>query len=347
VRGAIIGFGEAAQHGHWPAYAASDILSIVAIVERTPERRRIAQSLSPSLRTYESFETLAAAEDLDFVDICTPPALHAAPLLAAIARGWHVVCEKPFLIDDAALTHARAGARDRAVSVVPVHNWKYAPIVREATRRLRHDAIGAVERIEIEVERLRDFKGADPLRPNWRRDPAIAGGGILMDHGWHAVYLALQWFADRPHAIDAEIRRPASSAVEDEADVKLVFARGTASIRLTWNGAIRRNTIRLAGSRGTILIADDRLIQENGSGRDEVKYPSALSAGSHHADWFASLVPDVAAAFREPERSRAPFEEAASCLDIIQRAYAAAEARTEHRQRAMESGERRTENVDV
>ena len=67
--------------------------------------------------------------------------------------------------------------------------------------------------------------------------------------------------------------------------------------------------------------------KETATGTEEVKYPSALSAGSHHADWFASLIPDVAAAFREPQRSRALFEEAATCLDIIQRAYAAAKTR--------------------
>jgi predicted dehydrogenase len=327
VRGAIVGFGEVAQHGHWPAYAASPDLTIVAVVERTPERRRLAEALSPSLRAYESIAALAAAETVEFVDICTPPALHADPMLAAIGRGWHVVCEKPFLIDPAALARARACARDRQLAVVPVHNWKYAPIVRDATARLRSGAIGALERVDIEVERLRDFKGADPLRPNWRRDPAIAGGGILMDHGWHAVYLALEWFGDCPHNVAARVARPVSAAVEDEAEVALSFAGGEASIRLTWNGSNRRNTMRLSGENGTITIADDRLVQENASDREEVIYSPALSAGSHHADWFAALIPDVAAAFRDPERSRGAFEEAASCLDVIQRAYAAADAR--------------------
>jgi len=329
VKGAIIGFGEVAQHGHWPAYAVSTELSIVAVVERTAERRRLAESLSPSVRAYESIAALAAAETIDFIDICTPPAFHTDPMLAAIGRGWHVVCEKPFLIDRAALIRARACAHDRGLAVVPVHNWKYAPIVRDATNRVRNGEIGVLRRVDIEVERLKDFKGADPLRPHWRRDPAIAGGGILMDHGWHAVYLALQWFDDRPHAVHADVNRPAPGAVEEEADVTLSFDAGDASIRLSWNGTARRNTMRLAGDAGTIAIADDRLIQENAAGTQEMTFSPALSAGSHHADWFAALIPDVAASFRNPDLSRAAFDEAACCLDVIQRAYAAAERRTE------------------
>src|SRR5439155_21852734 len=165
---------------------------------------------------------------------------------------------------------------------VPVHNWKHAPIVRDATARLRAGAIGSLQRVDIEVERLHDFKGADPIRPNWRRDPAVAGGGILMDHGWHAAYLSLHWFGNRPQQVDARFRWPDADGVEDEADVRLSFARGDASIRLSWNGSTRRNTIRLTGDAGTIALADDRLIQTTAAGVQDVKYAAALSAGSHH-----------------------------------------------------------------
>src|SRR5207253_8479078 len=89
LNGAIIGFGETAQYGHWPAYAASNDLSIIAVVERTAERRQIAESLPSSPRAYESLDALAATEPIDFIDIRTPPALHADPMIASLARGWH------------------------------------------------------------------------------------------------------------------------------------------------------------------------------------------------------------------------------------------------------------------
>lgn len=322
--GAIVGFGEVARHGHWPAYAASHQLSIVAVVDRSAERRELAVSLSPAVRVYDSLDALAASEQIDFVDICTPPALHGAPVIASLERGWHVVCEKPFLLDADILTHARAIAEARGLAAVPVHNWKYAPIVCEATMRLRRGDIGRLERVEIETERLRDFKGADPERPNWRRDPAVAGGGILMDHGWHALYLVLTWFADQsggPTGLDAAFHRPSPDAVEDEASVRLKFAHGEASIALTWNGAVRRNTMRLAGDRGSITIADDRLLVHGTAGDEDVTFPVALSGGSHHADWFAAFIPDLAGYFKDPLSSRVAFDEAAACFDIIRRAY--------------------------
>src|SRR5205085_2254815 len=110
---------------------------------------------------------------------------------------WHVLCEKPFLLDPLVVDVVRARAREAAVALVPVDNWKYAPILRRATDALRAGAIGTLRRVEIRTERLRAAATAETDGTNWRRDPLVAGGGILMDHGWHALYLALHWFRQR------------------------------------------------------------------------------------------------------------------------------------------------------
>ena len=93
LKGALVGFGGVAQNGHWPAYAASGDAAIVAVVDRTAERRAIAASLMPSIPTYATLDELGEAASIDFVDICTPPAFHPQPMLDAIARGWHVLCD--------------------------------------------------------------------------------------------------------------------------------------------------------------------------------------------------------------------------------------------------------------
>ena len=77
--------------------------------------------------------------------------------------------------------------------------------------------------------------------------------------------------------------------------------------------------MRLIGERGEIAIDDDTLR----SGSDSIRFESGLSAGSHHADWFAAMLPDVIASFRQPARALASFDEAALCLSVIRRAYQA------------------------
>ena len=51
---------------------------------------------------------------------------------------------------------------------------------------------------------------------------------------------------------------------------------------------------------------------------------AALSAGSAHEDWFTAMMPDVLACFADPKRSRVLLTEAATCIDVIERAYASA-----------------------
>jgi predicted dehydrogenase len=318
-RGAIVGFGNVAEFGHWPGYAAHPEVQIVAVVDASGERRAQAKRLRSSLGVFPSLAELEGGA-VDFVDICTPPARHAEPMEEAIARGWHVLCEKPFLLDQAVLEAVRESARNRGLAIMPVHNWKYAPIIRAASAELRAGAIGELREVEIRTLRMRDAAVADPSRPNWRRDPGMAGGGILMDHGWHALYLALDLFGAAPLESKAKLHRPNENAVDDEAMVELQFPSGRARIELSWNATIRANRIRLGGTRGEIAIDDDTLAV---NGR-ETRHSPGLTAGSHHADWFAAMLPDVLAAFEKPELSFAAFEEAAACLRTIQRCYALA-----------------------
>jgi predicted dehydrogenase len=317
LKGAIIGFGEVARHGHCPGYADSHDVKIVAVVDRMAERRRVAQEFFPTIATFSTLEELAAGAEIDFVDICTPPAFHGQPMLDALARNWNVLCEKPLLLDPVQLEKVRGLARESGRAVVPVHNWKYAPIVMRASEMLRSQAIGPLREVEIETLRVQDCAVADPAHPNWRRDPAIAGGGILMDHGWHAIYLAYHWFNEEPIDVRASLHRPTATQAEDEATLTLVFPSGRARIFLTWRADVRRNRILLIGGRGEIAIDDDTLRM----GGESIQYESGLSAGSHHADWFATMLPDVIASFHQSEMAQKSFEEAALCLSVIQRAY--------------------------
>ena len=317
LRGAIIGFGAVARNGHWPAYANSREAKIVAVVDRTEERRTAARESLPEVATFATMEELAAGAEVDFVDICTPPALHGEPILDALARGWNVLCEKPLLLDLVELEKVRSLAKQSGRAVVPVHNWKYAPIVRRATEMLRSGAIGQLRGVEIETLRIQDCAVADPVHPNWRRDPAIAGGGVLMDHGWHAIYLARHWFGEEPGEIRVALHRTAPNEVEDEATLTLLFPNGHAKIFLIWRADVRRNTMRLIGEHGEIAIDDDTLRIAG----ESIQFESALSAGSHHPDWFTAMLPDVIASFRSPEAAWQSFDEAALCLSIIRRAY--------------------------
>ncbi len=314
----MIGFGAVAQHGHLPAYASFGDAEIAAVVDSAAERRAIARESLPGVAAFATLEELAGV-DLDFVDICTPPAMHGEQILNALSHNRHVLCEKPLVLDATELKEARSLARQRGRALVPMHNWKFAPIIRRATELLRSGAIGPLRTVKIETLRKQECAVADPAHVNWRRDPAISGGGILMDHGWHALYLACHWFGQNSAEVQASLHRATPDVAEDEADVRLRFPNGSAEVFLSWNATVRRNTIRLIGDDGEIALADDTLTVPGNSQRFE----PGLSAGSYHADWFAAMLPEVIECFHRPELDSPGLDEAAFCLSVIQRAYAA------------------------
>src|SRR5947209_4220125 len=96
LKGAIAGFGFISGKGHLPAYQKRDDVEIAAIADVCPARLDAARAAAPNARLYATWQELLAKEkSLDFLDISTPPHVHAEIALAALGHGLHVLCEKP------------------------------------------------------------------------------------------------------------------------------------------------------------------------------------------------------------------------------------------------------------
>jgi predicted dehydrogenase len=96
VRIGLVGSGFAAElhmHAYCRVYGVdADVTAVAARGDHVVDfaaRHRIG-------RTYRDFSALLVDREIDVVDICTPPALHAGMIVAAVQAGKHVICEKPF-----------------------------------------------------------------------------------------------------------------------------------------------------------------------------------------------------------------------------------------------------------
>jgi predicted dehydrogenase len=336
VRGAILGVGNVAIRGHLPGWRERRDIEILAAADVREEGRAALAEHFSNARWYDSVDTLLAAEKLDFVDICTPPAFHGSAIRPALEAGVHVLCEKPLVLSSGELARLAALAPERALVLATVHNWRHAPVLLRATELVRSGAIGSVSRVRWET--LRDKPAAaSGQADNWRVDPAVAGGGILIDHGWHALYAIQQWIQGEPDRVSArlESRRAGKSDIEDTADVTLDYPAARVEIFLTWTAGERANRVTLEGSAGTITIDGATLEFHPASGwpsrREEL--PNALSEGSHHPDWFRGVVEEFLGEIRDPGRRGRSLAEAQRCLRWIETAY--------------ESGRRRGEGLPV
>jgi predicted dehydrogenase len=314
-RGALIGLGNVAVHGHLPGWRARSDSAIVAATDSRPARQAECRTALPGARWYESVEALLAAEELDFVDICTPPSSHPALIEAALARGLHVLCEKPLVGSLAELERLAGLARSARAVLHTVHNWHHAPLVRATDEVIRAGRIGPVR--EIVWQTLRTQPAAAATGDAWRVDPAVAGGGVLTDHGWHVSYVIQRWVGEPPVGVSArlETRRHHRFAVEDTATVRLHFRAAVADVLLTWAADTRENQARVVGATGHIEIQDDTLVVAVGGVQERRPCPPALSNGSQHPDWFTAVADQFMACIAE-DAEGGNLAEAASCIAI-------------------------------
>ncbi|HZP36584.1 MAG TPA: Gfo/Idh/MocA family oxidoreductase [Methylomirabilota bacterium] len=320
-RGALLGLGNVAVHGHLPGWRARTDCEIVAVTDASPARRAVGREVLPAARWHDSVESLLAHEALDFVDICTPPSSHALLIEAALSRRLHVLCEKPLVATPEAL--ARLVTRARGVRRVlhTVHNWHHAPLVRATDAVIRSGRIGTVREVTWHTLRTQPAAAAGEA---WRVDPTIAGGGVLTDHGWHVSYVMPRWVGEAPVAVTArlETRRHHRFAVEDTATVQLHFPTATAEIVLTWAADRRDNHAAVVGTAGRITIEGDTLAVVTAQGEERQTCPPPLSTGSQHPDWFGAVAQEFLARIDEggDPAASANLDEAALCVAIECRA---------------------------
>ena len=327
LKGAFIGFGNIAEFGHWPSYAASPEVEIIAVMDPSSARQEAAKKLNPSMRAYGTVEDLFRHEQLDFVDICTPPSSHASLAIQALEKKCHVLCEKPLTLKESDYQELSKALKATDRVLFTVHNWKFAPIFQRAFSLIRENRIGRVWHVEIFTLRDNVCKGStDSVQTeDWRKSASVAGGGILVDHGWHSFYLLLNLVGAEPQKILAKMLKDRENpeSLEEAVQLLVQFPEADGYVHLTWRAKMRRNSLIVQGQSGTLLLDDDRILLSttHGDAREEFKFESALSAGSHHADWFKSLLPQFIEEIKNPAKRGANFREAGWCLALTAAAY--------------------------
>lgn len=342
LRGAVVGYGFIASQGHVPAILSRSKqrgdVAIVAVADACAARRERARRDVPGARVYADYEALLRAEasNLDYVDICTPPASHATIAHAAFDAGAHVICEKPLTttLEEARelLRHAMASRR----VLFPCHNYKHAPVVKAIRGILDSGEIGPVRALTLATFRNTHAKGVDEWLPDWRRQRRYAGGGIAMDHGSHTFYLTFDWMGSYPLSVTAKAMTLGDEGwdTEDTISLALTFPNGIVHAHLTWRAGVRKVIYTLQGDRGAITVDDDdlelALLEEGpsplgpGKWRKERRSIASHWMDASHTSWFGSLFDDFCRAVAEDDFVGRDAREAYLCIQLIAAAYRSA-----------------------
>jgi predicted dehydrogenase len=297
LRGAISGFGEVAARAHLPGWCSRPGIKIVAIHDPVAARRHHAINLIKGIRVYDNLELMLDAEALDFVDIASPPAFHGGAVRRALEAGANVIVEKPLCLDAGEFTELAALAARNARSLMCLHNWKYAPAYRRAHELISSGRLGTVQHLSL--VRMRSQPAGEGGETSiggerWRLDPK-AGGGILIDHGWHAFYLACWLMGGAiPISVSGSLGFTPELAVDDLANVTVEFRGGrTVSIYLSWRAPVRRTSAMILGSEASLEIEGERIALTDRSAIVEDHSVLDSREDSYHAAWFTAAAADL------------------------------------------------------
>lgn len=310
-----------AESAYRPALAGLGV-TIAAVAEPDAARRAAAASRLPSARLYaRPAELLAAEAPLDALIVASPPRHHAEAILAGLRAGAHVLCEKPLTLDLPALERVRSAAAAANRAVYCVNNWAYSPAWARLLEAAARGAVGAVRRADIRVLRARPSASAGAR--DWRRDPAVAGGGILIDHGWHNLYLMRRLLGPSARLVSATLAP--EGPVEEVATVRLASPDAAGEMFLSWRAGERSNAALIAGDRGIIELRDDAVVVRADGVEETARFAEKLSAGSAHPEWLAAMWPAFEAECAGRSRGQ-NLAEASFCLETIRAAYVGREA---------------------
>jgi len=245
----FLGVGWIGRH-RMEAMLATGAVEAAAIADPSDEMAAEALKLAPAAKRVEGLEGLLA-EGLDGIVIATPSTLHAEQSIRALEAGAAVFCQKP-LGRTASEARAVVDAARQADCLLAVDlSYRFTEGMRRIRALLDERALGDVYAVDLV------FHNAYGPDKGWFYDPALSGGGCVMDLGVHLVDLAL-WSLDFPRVerVSSDLlsgSRPLREGqVEDYAVANLTLDGG-ASVRLacSWRLPAGQEAVISAAFYGT------------------------------------------------------------------------------------------------
>jgi predicted dehydrogenase len=224
TRLALLGCGWVADmHARAAAACGNEVVGVAN--HRLESAQRFASEHGIA-RVTTDWESLISEPDVDVVVVCTPNSLHAPQSIAALAAGKHVFCEKPMATSaaDGEAMLAAAAQHDRLLLIL--HPWRHHDAVIAVRDAVAAGELGSVVRTHGYGVH------ADWGPGGWFVDPALAGGGALVDMGIHAIDTA-RFLLGEPHPkrVLASIATAYGSyAVDDEALLLIEWEGGARSL---------------------------------------------------------------------------------------------------------------------
>lgn len=209
---------------------------------------------------FDSLAEMLADPALDWVTVCTPSGAHYGPVMAALAAGKQVICEKPLEVTTARVDRMIAAAEAAGKCLASVLNRRFTPAMTVFKRAVDAGRLGRITSASCQIKWFRDQAYYDSA--SWRGTWALDGGGALMNQAIHTIdqLLLLAGPVREVQAMTATLAHERIE-VEDQGVAMLRFANGALGVieasTAAWSAAGHPARVQLAGTDGSVFMADE------------------------------------------------------------------------------------------
>jgi len=237
-----------------PGFALAKKCKVVALSRRDMAKAREASERYSIPHVFASTEELCRCPEVDAVFVTTPNACHLSDVLAAVATGKPVLCEKPMAMNAGECRQMVDAAKRSQVLLGVAQIFRFEESTARFRARVAQGDIGRPLFARAEFS----FPGQAHPR-TWISDRRISGGGPVTDVGVHCIDALRYILQDEVTRVSAMSRADENSGdVEAAAILTLEFRRGTLATVLVSTRAHYRTPLEIVGEDG-VIRADDAL----------------------------------------------------------------------------------------
>ena len=180
----IVGGGHIVNHRHIPVFKKLKDVEIFAVCDKEEAfAKRTAQQFG--IGKYFTSLSEMLKEEIDIVDICTPPRTHYSLAIEALEAGRHVLAEKPLAMTVKEVDDMIDVSKRKNVKLCVVHQNLFNPAVQKAKRLVESGQVGKI--ISVDVGTL--VRKENYMCVNEKHWCHKLPGGIFFELLPHPVYL--------------------------------------------------------------------------------------------------------------------------------------------------------------
>ncbi len=187
IGGAVIGYGGMGGF-HVEKMQTVNGIELLGVYDIDPERQKAA--VENGIHAYATREELLADPRIDLVTVATPNDVHKEIVIASLAAGKNVICEKPVAMDSEELQEMIAAAKKYGKLFTVHQNRRWDEDYLTVKKMFDEKTLGNIYRIESRVH------GSRGIPSGWREERKH-GGGMILDWGVHLLDQMLQMMGNR------------------------------------------------------------------------------------------------------------------------------------------------------